>query len=79
MNDIEMDRLADRVVDKMRERGAGVGPRLMDIAATAVYMGRTVAGVQQMIKRGTLPSTRIDGKIQVDRLELDRLIKDRTA
>ena len=40
---------------------------------------RIASGVQHMVKRGTLPVTKLDGKVQIDREELDRLIKDRTA
>lgn len=55
----------------------GLG-RLMDIPTTAVYIGRTVAATHQMIKRGKLPVVKLDGKLQIDRLALDRLITKST-
>ena len=77
--DADLDRIADRLVEKMEARGKGIAPRLMDIAQAATYLGRTVSGIQHMLKRRTLPATRIDGKVQIDRLELDKLIADRTS
>ena len=52
--------------------------RLMTLSEAAVYIGRSVGAVEQMIKRGTLPVTKIDGKRQIDRLALDKIIKDST-
>ena len=52
--------------------------RLMDVKEAAMYLGRTVVAVEQLVKRGTLPVTRLDGKIQFDREVLDKLIRDST-
>jgi hypothetical protein len=78
LNDEELERIADRLAEKLEARRQCITPRLMDIPETARYLGRSVSAIQAMLKRGTLPCTRIDSKLQVDRVELDRLIKDRT-
>lgn len=79
LDDQELERIADRLAEKLEARRQCITPRLMDIPETARYLGRSVSAIQQMLRRGTLPNTRIDGKVQVDRVELDRLIKDRTV
>lgn len=78
MDDEALERIADRLVEKMNLRVALTG-RTMDIAQTAAYLGRTVSAVQHMVKRGTLPTTKLDGKVTIDRLLLDRLIEAKTA
>ncbi len=77
-DDAALERLADRLVEKMNLRAVLSG-RLMDIPTTAVYLGRTVSAVQHMVKRGTIPSSKLDGKVMVDRVLLDRLIEAKTA
>lgn len=78
VTDTELDRLADRMVEKMDARGASVAPRLMNIAITARYIGRTESAVEHMVHRGIIPATRLDGKVQIDRLLLDQLIVAKT-
>jgi excisionase family DNA binding protein len=79
LDDKELEQIADRLADKLEARRQSIVPRLMDLAEAARYLGRTLSGLQHMVKRGALPVTRIDGKVQIDRQELDRLIKDRTS
>ena len=79
LDDQELESIADRLADKLEARRQCIQPRLLDISQAAAYLGRTTSGVQHMVKRGTLPVTKLDGKVQIDRLELDRLIKDRTS
>ncbi len=78
LNDKELERIADRLAEKLDARRQCILPRLLDISSVALYLGRTEVAVQQMVKRGTLPVTRIDGKVQIDRLKLDLLIEART-
>jgi excisionase family DNA binding protein len=52
--------------------------RLFTLAEAAEYLGRSEKGVRHMIERGTIPATRLDGKIQIDRTVLDKLIADNT-
>jgi hypothetical protein len=68
--------IAQQVKKELR-RETGL-KRLMTLPETATYLGRSVGAIEQLIKRGTLPVTKIDGKRQIDRLVLDRIIDDNT-
>lgn len=51
--------------------------RLMTVAETAIYIGRTRRAVEHLIERGVIPALRLDNRVQVDREVLDKLISDR--
>jgi hypothetical protein len=77
--------LAQRVVEQLRplleklERpSTGVQQRLFDVDQAATYIGRTPEAVRLLIHRGKLPVTKIDGKVQIDRTALDKIITDAT-
>ena len=79
LDDKELEQMANLLAEKLNLRKPpALVPRLMDITATAVYMGRSVSGVTHMVKRGLLPITRLDSKIQIDRIALDKLIAENT-
>jgi hypothetical protein len=69
------DQLADKIVGKLNRRPP---PRLMDIEQTASYMGRSVPAIRTLVGRGVLPVAKIDGKIQIDRVALDKMIEEKT-
>jgi len=74
-------RMADEIAAKVLERLAQtptVQPRLLDVEQAARYLSRSEEAVKQLISRGRIPVTMIDGKRQVDRLALDKLIQDKT-
>ena len=71
------DAIAAKVIEQMSEQGV-VPKRLLTLDEAAKYLGRTQKAVEHLIARGTLPVTRLDGKRQVDREELDKLISSRT-
>jgi excisionase family DNA binding protein len=78
---IFLEQLIERLADLVAARiGTGEGPakRLMTIAEAAEYIGRSRRAVEAMIVRGTIPVTKLDGRCQVDRVALDKLISDRT-
>jgi len=56
----------------------GVQQRLFDVDQAAIYLGRTPQAVRLLIHRGKVPATKIDGKVQVDRATLEKLISDCT-
>ena len=79
LDDKELEQFADRVAAKLNLRQPpAITPRLMNIAATAVYLGRSVSGVTHMVKRRLLPITKLDGRVQIDRIALDKLIAEST-
>ena len=50
--------------------------RLMNVAEGAVYMGRTETAIRQLIYKKFLPVVRIDGRVQIDVRDLDKLIEE---
>ena len=77
LSDKELDTMACVLADRMDTRRRTIMPRLMDDEESARYLGQPVGAVRLMIQRGTLPLTRLDGKIQVDRLILDQIVRGR--
>jgi excisionase family DNA binding protein len=72
-------------IDKLADALAGriVAPstqnkRLFTMTEAAEYIGRSPKAVERLIQRGAIPVTKIDGKRQVDRAALDKIISDRT-
>jgi len=70
------DRVAERVAAKLSQ--GSDQQRLFDISRAAEYIGHTRKAVEHLIARGVVPVTRIDGKRQIDRSALDRVIDERT-
>ena len=54
---------------------AGIGKRLLSVPEAAEYLGRTPWAVRGLIDNGKLPVVRLDRRVQIDRLDLDRLIE----
>lgn len=73
-----INRLADAIAERICRAPAGASKRLFTIPEAAEYIGRSPKAVECLIQRGTIPVTKLDGKRQVDRAALDRLISDRT-
>jgi hypothetical protein len=73
--DEDLERLAERVVEKLDERRKPVTPRLMDLETCGKYLGRSLSAIQHLVKKGLLPVTKLDGKLQIDRVVLDKLIE----
>jgi excisionase family DNA binding protein len=52
--------------------------RLLTISQAAEYLGRSPKAIEHLIARGVLPVTKLDGKRQIDRIALDKLISENT-
>jgi excisionase family DNA binding protein len=61
----------------MSTEGA-VTKRLFTVQDAAVYLGRSVRAVDHLIARGSIQVTKLDGKRQIDRTALDKLIEANT-
>jgi len=72
-----IERLADLVAVRIGT-SSGSAKRLMTITEAAEYIGRSRRAVEAMIARGTIPVTKLDGRCQIDRVALDKMISDRT-
>jgi len=70
--------VAQQVIAQLAAQGGVPQQRLFAIPEAAVYLGRTPKAIEHMIARGTLQVTKLDGKRQIDRSALDKIISDRT-
>ena len=70
-------RLADAVAERVIKLTASP-KRLLDVPDAAVYLGRSQGAIRQLIGRGVIPTTKIDGKTQIDRIALDKIISEAT-
>jgi excisionase family DNA binding protein len=73
----------DQLADALASRLAASSPalmtkRLFTLEQAAEYLGRSAKAVERLIQRGAIPVTKIDGKRQVDRAALEKIIADRT-
>jgi excisionase family DNA binding protein len=73
-----IDQLADAVASRITIAPSVIMKRLFTLEEAAEYIGRSAKAVERLIQRGTIPVTKIDGKRQVDRTVLDKIISDRT-
>jgi excisionase family DNA binding protein len=69
--------VAKQVLAKMTEEGT-VPKRLFTVQEAAVYIGRSPKAVDHLIARGAIQVTRLDGRRQIDRVALDKLIEENT-
>ena len=74
-DEIFMKQLADAIAARLP---AAAPQRLFTLEQAAEYIGRSPKAVERLIQRGTIPVTKIDGKRQVDRTALDKVIADAT-
>jgi hypothetical protein len=54
-------------------------PELMSIETAAQYIDRSVSAIRHMIDAKLLPTCQIDRRVQIRRLDIDRLIEKKTA
>jgi hypothetical protein len=69
------DAIAERVFQRLsvaQERNRG---RLLDVSAAAAYIGRTPAALRHLIAKKTIPCVRRDGRVQLDRQDLDNWVE----
>jgi excisionase family DNA binding protein len=73
-----VDAIADRVAERLRghdyESGS-IRPRLLSIEQAAQYLGRTRDSVEHLIAADKIPAVRIDRRVFVDVIDLDKLIE----
>ena len=70
--------LADALAHRIARVPSVSSKRLFTMTEAAEYIGRSAKAVERLIQRGAIPVTKIDGKRQVDREALDKIISDRT-
>ncbi len=77
--DLLADAIADRVIARIRETQptsqSKRAPRLLDVKSAAEYLSRTPKAVRRLIDSGKLPVVRMDSRIYLDSVDLDRVIE----
>jgi excisionase family DNA binding protein len=78
--DALVDAIAERIVAKLRsefERTRdGITPRLLTVEQAAQYLSRSPASVRHLINAGKLPVSRLDGRVFLDIVNLNRIIDE---
>ena len=65
------ERVCRRLVAVMQQNKS----RLLDVEAAAEYIGRSPAALRHLISRGKIPCVRRDGRVQLDRKDLDNWLE----
>jgi hypothetical protein len=69
------DVIAERVLQRLTTALGQSKSRLFDVSAAAAYIGRTPSALRHLIARGTIPCVRRDGRVQMDRQDLDNWLE----
>ena len=76
---IGLDALADAIAERVfRRLEKAQGPqrsRLLDVPRAAEYLSRTPSAIRHMIAKGILPAVRRDGRVYLDRQDLDAWVE----
>jgi excisionase family DNA binding protein len=74
-----LDPLADAIAERVYQRLTAAlerdKSRLLDVPAAAEYIGRTPSALRHLIAKGTIPTVRRDGRVQLDRQDLDNWLE----
>ena len=69
------DAIAERVFHRLTAAQQQDRNRLLDVPEAAEYIGRTPSALRHMIAKGIIPCVRRDGRVQLDRQDLDNWIE----
>jgi excisionase family DNA binding protein len=69
------DAIAERVFRRLEEAQGRQKSRLLNVPAAAEYLLRTTSAVRHMIAKGILPAVRRDGRVYLDRQDLDAWVE----
>ena len=74
-----LDALADAIAERVYQRLAAAldhhRTRLLDVASAAEYIGRSPSAVRHLIAKGAIPCVRRDGRVQLDRQDLNKWLE----
>ena len=80
--DALIDKMAERVVARLKGQINQapnvhvVRPRLLTVEQAGQYLSRSSASVRHLINAGKLPVARLDGRVFLDVVDLDRIIEE---
>lgn len=69
------DAIAERVFHRLTAALARNKSRLLDVPAAAEYIGRTPSALRHLIAKGAIACVRRDGRVQLDRKDLDNWLE----
>jgi excisionase family DNA binding protein len=69
------DAIAKRIFQRLEEGQGRQKSRLLDVPAAAEYLSRTPSAIRHMIAKGVLPAVRRDGRVYLDRQDLDAWVE----
>jgi len=69
------DAIAERLFEKLKTAMARDKGRLLDVPAAAEYISRTPSALRHLIAKGKIPCVRRDGRVQLDREDLDNWLE----
>lgn len=74
-----LDALADAIAERVYQRLSAAldrnKSRLLSVPASAEYIGRTPSALRHLIAKGTIPCVRRDGRVQLDRKDLENWLE----
>jgi excisionase family DNA binding protein len=70
-----VEAIAQRTAEILRKDLGLETKRLFGVEEAAKYLGRTPYAIRHMIANGSLPVVRRDGRVYLDRQDLDRWIE----
>jgi len=74
-----LDALADAIAERVLLRLIAAlekdKSRLLDVSAAAEYIGRSPSALRHLIAKGAIPCVRRDGRVQLDRQDLDNWLE----
>lgn len=74
-----VEAIAQRTAEILRRDLGLETKRLFTVEEAAKYLGRTPYAIRHMIAKGILPVVRRDGRVYLDREDLDRWIEMRKS
>jgi excisionase family DNA binding protein len=73
--DVLADAIAERVFRRLTATQEQNKGRLLNVPAAAEYIGRSPSALRHLIAKGTIPCVRRDGRVQLDRQDLDNWLE----
>lgn len=74
-----INEIATAVAARLPKAPSKRWPELMSIEIAAEYMGREPGGIRHLLETKLLPSCRIDRRVQIRRIDIDRLVERHTS
>ncbi len=71
-----LEALAEKLATKLSQEPSRQYPRLLTADQATVYLGRAWEDVQRLAHSGKMATVLVDGRVFLDRLDLDKWIED---